>query len=306
MVLLIAVAFKQFWSAIYSQTKLLEPFNQMHTEEGAPANRIMNMFYLSSSIVPTFITAMINGRWFIFGNALVYLSVGLLAPMGSEMLFLNTKYLECPNVVNDINNPCWPPRLTIDPILARAVEALLVFIAIMTISLMFVVNRMRTGVYADPSSIAAVASLVHHPEVMADFRALSDEASSGDLATFISEKKYKLDDYLRMDGTWRYGIVPVNPTGQMGYRSVDQKKSTFDASPKSRVWKRWDLLYDLLFLGALLGLLGVVAGYYASTGDNAYNNFFSTMNFGPRFLLTGVGTLIALNWRRLARGMFLK
>lgn len=302
MVLLIAIAFKQFWSAIYSQAKLIDPFVQLNTEGGAEANRVMNLFYLSSKIVPDVITAAMNGRWFIFWNALIYMSVGLLAPLASEMLFLNTKYLDCPTLVDNIDNPCWPPRLTIDPVLARVVQGLLAFVALLTLGIMFFVHKTRTGVYADPSSIGAIATLVHHPEVLSDFRALSDEATNKDIAAFIAGKRYKLDDYLRPDGTWRYGIVPVNPTGQQGYRNIDAKKSTFDATPRSRVWKKWDMLFDGLFLICLLALLGVVAGYFATSGDNAYNRFFNTMSFGPRFVLTGTGTLIAVNWRRLERG----
>jgi hypothetical protein len=303
MVLVIAVVFKQFWSAIYGQAKLMEPFTMMNTEDGAPANRVMNLFYLSSSILPDAITAVMNGRWFILWNALVFMSVCALAPLGSEMLFLNTKYLECSAITDNINNPCWPPRLTIDPVIARAVQGLLTFIAMMTLTVMFLVNRMRTGIYADPSSIAAIAALTHHPEVLADFRALSDEATSKDIAEFISSKKYKLDDYMRPNGTWRFGIVPVNPTGQAGYRSVDAKRSAFDARPKSRRWKLWDTIFDVMFLFLLLALLGIVAGYYSTSGNDAYNRFFSTMTFGPRFVLTGTGTLIAVNWRRLERGM---
>ncbi|KAF2674646.1 hypothetical protein BT63DRAFT_435720 [Microthyrium microscopicum] len=306
--LLVAVIFKQFWTAISSQARLIEPFAQMNTDAGATAKSVLSSFYLSSSLIPEPILALMKGQWFILATSTVYLAVGLLAPLGSELVWLDTNYTPCPNPVNtvkvnNINNPCWPPRLSIDPVLARVTEGLLTFTAVMTLTIMFMMWRIRTGVYSDPSSLATVAALTHHPEVLQDFRAISDEASSKDIALLLENKRYKLDEYMRPDGTWRYGIVPAHGMGAVHhYTPVDEKRAVQEAKPKHRAWRTIDLILDILFIVCLLALLGIVVAYYKDGNlEDPFNKFFNTMSFGPRFVLTATGSLFALNWKRLER-----
>jgi hypothetical protein len=156
------VLFKQFWTAIYSKAKLIEPFTQLAKPDGATASSLYT-FYLSSSLTPDPIVAFFKGHWFILLTSLVYAAVGFLAPLASEMIFLDTKY-DCPNPnLSNADNPCWPPRLSVDVVVARATQGLLTYIAISTLTILVMVFKMSTGLYSDPSSIASITSLVHHP-----------------------------------------------------------------------------------------------------------------------------------------------
>jgi len=193
--------------------------------------------------------------------------------------------------------------LSIDPVLARVIQALFTYIAIMTINIIVMTMRMRTGIYADPSSIAAVAALTHHPYVLDDFRTFSDEATSRDIVAHLENKRYKLDEYIQEDGTWRYGVVPVGQSRLVQYNSADKPFPIQNSKPKYRRWRIIDLCFDILFALVLLGLLGLVAAYYKDGKNDGFNRFFNKMTFGPRFILTGTGTLISINWKRLERGM---
>lgn len=251
--------------------------------------------------MPDPILALIRKHYFVFWTSLVYLAVGVLGPVSSELLFLDTNYENCPyRFDNDKVNPCWPPRIVVDPTIGRAVEALLTYIAVMTLSIMIMIFRSRTGIYSDPSSIASISSLVHHPEVVKDFNMFAAEASMKEVRQFLRDKNYKLGEYQNSDRTWRYGIIPETPsTAPM---SLEQKPLS-TPKPKHRRWRITNIIFDTLFLLCLMALLGIVAGYYKDAKDDAFNRFFNSQTFGPRFVMTGTGTLIAINWKRLERGL---
>jgi hypothetical protein len=304
LVLVIVVVFRQFWTAIYAQTKLIEPFIRLAEGCGVPASAVLSTFYLSSNITPDPLLALSKRLWIVLWTFSIYFVVGFLAPLGSELLFLNTKYSGCPFPQPDnTNNPCWPPRLSIDPVLARIVQGLLSYIAIMTLALMLMIFRVRTGIYSDPSSIGGIAALVHHPSVIEDFRMLSEEASIKDINKLLGDKLYKLDEYQRQDGTWRYGLVPVVQTFQHYVRdgppAQERSRSRKRSSRKRKVL---DILFDISFLFVLIAVLGIIVGYFKDGGGDAFNRFFNSATFGPRFVLTGVGTIIAITWKKFERG----
>jgi len=164
---------------------------------------------------------------------------------------------------------------------------------------MVMVLRMRTGVYSDPSSIASVTSLIHHPEVVEDFRSFREEASVEEIRQVLGDKVYKLGEYQRPDGVWRYGIVPAMPTFHNFVREKPEK--TFSAKPKYRKWRVLNFIFDSLFLLCVLGLLAVVTYYYKDSANDAFNRFFNGRTFGARFVLTGTGTLLAINLKRIER-----
>ena len=297
--LVIAVLFKQFWTAIYAKAKLIEPFVRLTEGNGVPASAVLSTFYLSSNIIPDPILAFSKRLWIVLWTSSAYFAVGFLAPVSSELLFLNTKYTGCPFPQPDNpTNPCWPPRLSIDPVLSRIVQGLLTYIAIMTLSLLLMTFRLRTGIYSDPSSIASITALVHHPDVIEDFRTLSEDASIKNINQLLGDRLYKLGEYQRQDGTCRYGLVPAVPAFQNFVRDGPPP-----AQKSSRSRRKFlDMFLDILFLLVLLALLGIVVAYYLDGRDDAFNRFFNSTTFGPKFVLTGVGTLIAIAWKKVERG----
>jgi hypothetical protein len=122
-----------------------------------------------------------------------------------------------------------------------------------------------------------------------------------DIVSRLANKRYKLDEYQRYDGVWRYGFVPAMPTEF----HVRDAISLEDSTP-SRRWKWIDTVMDGLFAALLVALLAVVAAYFKDSSNSGFNRFFNGKSFGARFVLTGAGTCIALNWKRLERGKSLR
>lgn len=70
----------------------------------------------------------------------------------------------------------------------------------MTFGLMVMILCLKTGVYRDPSSIVSIASLMHHPQVLQDFRAFGDEIELKEMRRQLGDRRYKLDNYKGLDG----------------------------------------------------------------------------------------------------------
>jgi len=276
----LAIIFKVFWASIYANIKLIEPFIQLSGPNGALAEDAFWTFYLSSSLKPISVIALSKRRWLMFWTSIIYLIVGFLPPLASESLFRDTNY-NCanPNLAQP-QHPCWP-RLSVDPTIIRLLQGILSFVAIMTLAIMFMLSRSPTGIASDPSSIALVATLIHHPEVLADFRALEDEDTSRDISNFIGKKCYYLGTYLGRDGVERYGILPSNSYLLGGNIEPTHALEQLNV-PKTNNFK---IFLDAGFTIFVLGLLGVVVTYFKDGSDDSFNRFFNSNSFGPRFFM---------------------
>lgn len=86
------------------------------------------------------------------------------------------------------------------------------------------------------------------------------------------------------------------------YSAVSNPANT-DVTPShnifSRFWKKG--LRDTLFLLCILGLFGVVLAYYLDSANDAFNRFFNSDTFAPRFILTLSATVIDNHWKRIER-----
>lgn len=298
---LIAIIFRIFWTAIYNKIKLIEPFTQLARPGGAVAANTMHAYYLSSNFTPDQIKTLFRGHWMIFWASIVFAVTAVIPSLSTEVVFLDTNY-QCasPNLASP--NPCWPPRLSVDPTVVRWLQGLLGFVAVMTLGLMLWLARTNTGLAHDPSSIAAVAALVHHPEVLEDFRSIRDEASLKEVRAILGEKKYILDDYRQSDGIWRYGIIPVQ-RACIDYEWADKQFAHTDQTRPSDSKRRIniDTWWDGLFLLFLIGVLGVLVAYFKIGDNSGFNNFFNSNTFGPRFLMAALATIISMNWKRIER-----
>ncbi|KUJ23940.1 uncharacterized protein LY89DRAFT_662720 [Mollisia scopiformis] len=295
--LLLAIFVKIFWTSLYANVKLLEPFIQLSHPDGALASDVLHTFYLSSNLTPDPIMALFKGRWLMFWTSSAYLVVGLLAPLASEVLFLDLHY-GCGSEM------CWPPKLSADGTVLRLLQGLLSFIAIMSLTIMFMVYRSTTGVYSNPSSIASIACLLHHPEVLDDFRSMNDNISSKSLKAHIGDKRYQLGMYQGQDRVQRYGIIPATQTYSPGWTQISLKPATESIKPEKKT-HRISFIIDIVFVTFIFGLLGVVVAYFLDGSNSGFNRFFNSNLFGPRFFMSSMGTIIAMYWKGIERSKWL-
>lgn len=57
----------------------------------------------------------------------------------------------------------------------------------------------------------------------------------------------------------------------------------------------------MVFLAALVALLGVIVAYYLDGSNSGFNRFFNSHTFGPGFILTSAAVVIDFHWKTLER-----
>ncbi|KAI9809373.1 MAG: hypothetical protein M1827_006885 [Pycnora praestabilis] len=310
----LAVLYRIVWNAIYATIKIIEPFIQLSKPDGALAKDALNMYYLSSNLTPYPILAFFRGHWAILCTSIVYVIVGLMASVASETLSVDTRY-NCSQETGQSVNRCFP-RVSVDKAAARTLEALLAFAAAVIVFLIIREWRIRSGVYADPSRLVTIASLLNHKEVVEDFRKIDYDASNDKLHDQLNAKRYRLTHYRSPTGTSRYGLIPcITKSSQQSSRSRRSwlgkytpvpNPTTTDETEKSLTSKfEWSNLFlplrDIVFGTALVGVLCLVVAYYKIGGNNDFNDFMNSQGFGPRFILTLMGSLIDSQWKRIER-----
>jgi hypothetical protein len=120
-----------------------------------------------------------------------------------------------------------------------------------------------------------------------------------DIRRQLGDKRYKLDEYQRPDGVWRYGLVPAMPAFAE-FQIPSESIPTVRSSKKKS--KSLEAALDWAFIALLVALLAVIIAYFKDGTNSGFNQFFNSNSFGPRFILTTAGTIIATNWKRLERG----
>ncbi|KAF2842436.1 hypothetical protein M501DRAFT_417906 [Patellaria atrata CBS 101060] len=300
---LVAIFYRDIWNAVFATTKLIEPFSQLARPGGATAKDTLCAYYLSTNLAWEPVQGFWKGHWVILMSSFTFFLVSFIPSIASETFYFDTDYENCPIRKPGSKNPCWPPRLTVDPIVARILEAFLIFTAIMTIGVMVLLCRRNTGVYSDPSSIASVATLFHHPEVMDDFCSMDPYSPSSKMREHLRNKNYRLGEYQAADGVIRYGIIPAEPH-DASYRGVpefDNNPHNFEDSQKWDHTKRASIIEDVLFGFLLIGVLALLIAYFKDGSKSSFNNFFNSNGFGPKFIMTTLGSIIAGQWKRLER-----
>ncbi|KAI9674741.1 MAG: hypothetical protein M1817_001645 [Caeruleum heppii] len=303
--ILLAVLFRMSVGFLYAATKALEPFYSLTEPSGASPKDFFNINYLATndSFDPFF--ALFSGHWLMLWTSILYVGAGLLTPFASELLSFS-KFCNVQGVCG--------PEMRVNPVIGRVMQALLAFTAVLLVNFWLLQRRHSSGVYTDPSSIATMASLLHHPEVLEDFRRLDPSATKLEMEKALAHRRYRLGHYRHFDGSERYGVVVAHDDGSDGdgtrgntYSPVDGYEqnpappSTAKQERVKRNHKIFRLVRDIIFGGIMVGILILIAYYYAVGDDSGFERFMDSQGFGPRFMFSIVGMLLHGQWKRVER-----
>lgn len=304
----VAVIYRLVWVVLYNAFNLMEPFRQLMSREGATAEYAFFAFYQSQSNLLGPIPALVGKRWALGLVASAYLIVNLLPALASESVFVDTDWA-CKNPKVGSNNPC-NPRITANTAILRTIQGLLGFCAVVILFATSLLLFNRTGLPTKPNSIASVASLMRHPQLMADISDLPVNASPEQLQRLMAGKRYRMGHYTCANGLAGYGIQPwtgYEPDGYAAQSGASRHQYTpvdgslpFSVQEDSKVHRLQ--IKDFILGIFLLGAFGVVLAYYLDGGKNGFNGFFNSNTFGPRFILTLAATVIASIWKSVEQG----
>ncbi|RFU27169.1 hypothetical protein B7463_g9164, partial [Scytalidium lignicola] len=313
---LVAVLFRILWSIVYSNARLMEPFYRLKTESAGSDS--LDVLYLSmGTLLPEPIRAIVNGHFYMFLVALISALIDLLAPLSSELLMVDVKHGCIPPPNANPHHPCLPPRLVVHSFPARIIEGLLGIIVLCVLVIVILGWRRHSGVFANPSSIAAMASLLHHPDVVEEMKEMQC-MSDGEVENRLKRQTWKFDYYVDgATGMKRYGVVQgIRMTTVRGYGGISSNPSyrvvpnpqhennlEFGVKKLNQGWRRhvWRTVGDIVLFIFMLGLFGVTLAYYLDGGDDGFNRFFNSENFGPKFILVAGAGVVVMQWKRLER-----
>lgn len=231
----------------------------------------------------------------------------LAAPLAAEAVGLKL-HGEC--WANTASPGCGP-ALGVSPAPARALAALLAAVAILLVAVGVLLGMRATGLWANPWSIAGMASLVRNKEVR---MTQSGEAA---MKRVVKHKRYGLGYFTGERGREEYGIVLLDEeAGSLRRhaqgRGAGGSESDLDEDPAAVAkWDTqsrplpfvtlrypWRIAFALFQLGVLIFIAYYHAYYRGEIRDNGKLWLFLNSNtVGVRFVSAIIGVIIALCWQ---------
>lgn len=230
-----------------------------------------------------------------------YLVSWAVIPFASDAIFFDTNYgCANPNPATPAN-PCWPPRMTANTWVIRLLQGFLSVTAAVAVALMALWFKKPHGASNDPTSIAAVAAIASHPDILRDFSCPA-EATSEELRISLRGKRYQLGEYHSADGTLRYGMVPA-PTSSSDVQLVAAKTPTKFGSMFNASWKTSALTKDVIYLSYLLAILGITSAYLRDIEKSPIAKMFEHSSVGRRLVFAVLAAIASVYFSVLERGI---
>ncbi|KAF2174616.1 hypothetical protein K469DRAFT_145989, partial [Zopfia rhizophila CBS 207.26] len=168
------------------------------------------------------------------------------------------------------------------------------------------------GAY-EPLSIASVAAIAGHPEVVRDFN-VGKETTTKELKKLLEGKEYKLGEYQTASRITRFGLIPATaddqPAMQLPAVTVDDTSGAAASRIKSKVksflrltgdWKQVATYIDILFIIYLSILLGLTAAYIKDVDKAWLAKMFGSSATGRRIFFAAIAIIASTHFSKLER-----
>jgi hypothetical protein len=284
--ILLAKGYQIAWASLYRQARNAAPINLLTSANGATGNALNG--------------AMDTLSWI---NLVPYIASTAIVPFVSAGISFDTDYgCSNPNLANP-TNPCWPPKLTANVWVIRLVQSFLSLIALVAITLVALWFKKPRESTNDPTSIAAVAAIAGHPEVVRDFTC-DDNTNESTLKDKLKQKRYTLTEFADGSGERRYGLVPITLEPVNDTIGKSESKSSKLLQVFGTRWSRRAIIFDGIFIVYVLGLLAIVAVYISNIDKTELLKMFSGSSIGKRILFAILASIVSINLGRIERGTY--
>jgi hypothetical protein len=160
----VAILFTIPWIILDTRLKRLELFYQLSKLEAASAAKSLCLDYSGALSFATTLKALFNQHWEVLVLSLLVFCSHVIVPLAPEIVRLGLLG-SCSSTISGCVGVLGTMLLV-----ARVTEGLLVVMAVLVALLILILWKLVTGVYAEPFSIAGVATLLHSPAVLEQFR----------------------------------------------------------------------------------------------------------------------------------------
>ena len=316
---ILAVLFSTPWPLLASAFQEMEPFYQLQHIQGVSASRSLLLDYKSSISVIATANAIRKGHFSVWWSGFISLAILLLAPLASEAVFIG---FIGQGICTATSDTCIA-SLGVYPIAARAIQGILAFVVVLTLALIIAIWRRKSGVYANPLSIASVATLFQNQYLIEEIRRLNPfTLDPKTIKAALEGQRYRIGSYKELDGGHSYGLMVCQSSifihdSEGLIQSHDGKKyasvavTGFDdntqslQSAKTKLLSSTTLIHPIaVFIYGIMvaGLEALVLYYNQTGGDTAFERFMDSNSFGVTFLFTAIGVGIKLYWTLLDDG----
>jgi len=323
---LLGTLFSIPWKLIHHEVVSLEPFHQMTKATGISTTAAAGGPYFAPVVDAP------SRHFPIALHSTLESSFVLITALGAESVKLKLVDICEEDEEEQESNPpleqqkrgCGPV-VQVVPKVAWTVMALLVFMAVCGLAMIFLFRRRPSGVFKDPRSVLGIAALIGSgPSSSLEqarkifgtprTRTGTGGSSSAYTYTFPLGPKQMANGF--RDVTLRLGprssrnntnnnddennddwglSVDVPPQPEELERQQHQQDSTPSASPGNlRLGSLLPQAVGFIFLH--LGVLALIVYYEQTFGDSPFERFMNSQNFGPRLLFASVGIIIAFGW----------
>ncbi|KAI9166372.1 putative peptide transporter ptr2 protein [Paramyrothecium foliicola] len=285
-----------------SAAKLYHPFFILaSTQTGAPAKE--SIYWESSgpwSFLKRFQQLRQGQALLAITGSLVVISA-VLVPISAETIRVTLQGDECHVGQGNADNCAITLGVFFIP--SYISISLLAVMGVLLIAFCIIVQRRRSGVYADPWTLREITRWSSHPsmQLLLHHVSLRNEKTDSEYILQLFDKKvFALKHWQDVDGT-KYGIIPndrknvipVTHGGDTGVKELllrgkkryDRKKISFNMLT---IWAR------LLLVFILAGLLVVILTY--NLFSSGLDDFLSGETITVRLFITSMGVVISLSW----------
>ncbi|KAK4098615.1 hypothetical protein N658DRAFT_488328 [Parathielavia hyrcaniae] len=251
------------------------------------------------------VITLLQGHPVPFLTTLMVGCASLVVPLATEAVGLKL-HGKC--YLNTASAGCGP-ALGVSVAPARALVALLAVVVVVLVVVMVLVGRWATGLWANPWSLAGIASLARNEQVR-----IRREGEGG-MRREVAGKVYGLGYFRNEGGREEYGIVLMDEEGMglhRGGRDTESELMDDDEPGLMAKWGGggsqqlpfmtlrypWRISFVLLQVGVFIFVVYYHAYYRGGIRDNGRLWMFLNANtFGVRFVSAVVGVVIAFCWQ---------
>lgn len=298
---IIAIIIKEIWSSVGSSAKLMEPFYRLHRPKGATVAESLCTEYLASALSMSSIRSVFTGNFHLLLIVVANICMSILAPLAAEsntVAFLGQGTDATGQHYPD--NPAW----LVSTILVRVLQAILSLISILAVLLIMVNARRSSGLSANPTSIASIATLLNSPDTVKHVQNISPNASVKAICRSNAQQRYILATYQDDFGRSKHGLIRMNDLRYQETQMMLSEPQNADEEEKSSMKRSMpQKIADVFLIFLIVGLAGVVIGYRIDLKSDGFNNFFNYAAFGPRFILSLSATIITVGISNIEQEM---
>jgi hypothetical protein len=280
---LLAIMFSVVWKCIFARLKEMEPLYQMTKPGGAEAKNSLLLSYPSSMLPVVLLKSLWARHWLTLIGAVNLVLVTTCTLFAAETLFLTGVGDGCGVIVDaegDFNHDC-DIVLAMRPAIGFFLGVVLIAMVVMTLIATNTLRRCSSGVFAEATSIAGIASLGNEHLLQGASQSLSNPT-----------RRYTL---ARAHDTGTVSIIDLAPTAPSHTLVI--------SANNKRKRSHWEMRLPFLILLFLFqtGILVLIL-YYRFVSrpgtNNALETFMDSESFGVHFFMTllGLGCKVYWGW----------